>query len=91
LSFDLELQRGLLDICIGVAAIRVVFPAMRFFTAKVDADGAVAHNHIGKPAGGNASQGRGKAYALDGSSKKTVVNIKRCATASLQKKMGTVP
>ncbi len=31
--------------------------------------GDVAHNHIGKPAGGNASQGRGEAYALDGSSK----------------------
>ena len=32
----------------------------------------MAHNHIGKPS---------EAYALDGSSKKTVVNIKRCATA----------
>ena len=30
---------------------------------------AVTHNYIGKPAGGNASQGHGEAYALDGCSK----------------------
>ena len=40
-------------------------------------NGSVAHNHIGKPAGGNASQGRGEAYALDVSSKNGCRKIKK--------------